>query len=309
MINKIFIKILNKLFKNYFNKKLLMIGTSHILNMRKNYKNISNLNEVDFKVFSQNGEDGIIDYLLFSLQIEKPKFIEIGVGDYYESNTRFLFERSSGDGLIIDIIDNLQKRVEKNIRLWRGNVKILNRKIDSENILATLKEFNFFDNIDLFSIDVDGIDYWILEKMPKKFCKLIVAEYNPYFGSNLEISVPNDKNFDRSKYHHSNLCFGASLKSIINLLDIKGFAFLGTNLFKNNAFFVNSDFKDNLFLEIPNNNELNSFTNASFRESRDINNKLNFIDPKDILNEIKKCKVVDLSSSENKVKKIEDLLN
>ena len=309
MINKIFIKILNKLFKNYFNKKLLMLGTSHILNMRKNYKNISNLNEVDFKVFSQNGEDGIIDYLLFSLQIEKPKFIEIGVGDYYESNTRFLFERSSGDGLIIDIIDNFQKRVEKNIRLWRGNVKILNRKIDSENILATLKEFNFFDNIDLFSIDVDSIDYWILEKMPKKFCKLIVAEYNPYFGSNLEISVPNDKNFDRSKYHHSNLCFGASLKSIINLLDRKGFVFLGTNLFKNNAFFVNSDFKDNLFLEIPNNNELNSFTNASFRESRDINNKLNFIDPKDILNEIKKCKVVDLSSSENKVKKIEDLLN
>ena len=309
MINKIFIKILNKFFKNYFDKKLLMLGTSHILNMRKNYKNISNLNEVDFKVFSQNGEDGIIDYLLFSLQIEKPKFIEIGVGDYYESNTRFLFERSSGDGLIIDIIDNLQKRVEKNIRLWRGNLKILNRKIDSENILATLKEFNFFDNIDLFSIDVDGIDYWILEKMPKKFCKLIVAEYNPYFGSNLEISVPNDKNFDRSKYHHSNLCFGASLKSIINLLDRKGFVFLGTNLFKNNAFFVNSDFKDNLFLEIPNNNELNSFTNASFRESRDINNKLNFIDPKDILNEIKKCKVVDLSSSENKVKKIEDLLN
>ena len=309
MINKIFIKILNKLFKNYFNKKLLMIGTSHILNMRKNYKNISNLNEVDFKVFSQNGEDGIIDYLLFSLQIEKPKFIEIGVGDYYESNTRFLFERSSGDGLIIDIIDNFQKRVEKNIRLWRGNLKILNRKIDSENILATLKEFNFFDNIDLFSIDVDGIDYWILEKMPKKFCKLIVAEYNPYFGSNLEISVPNDKNFDRSKYHHSNLCFGASLKSIINLLDRKGFVFLGTNLFKNNAFFVNSDFKDNLFLEIPNNNELNSFTNASFRESRDINNKLNFIDPKDILNEIKKCDVVDLSNNEHKVKKIENLLS
>ena len=309
MINKIFIKILNKLFKNYFDKKLLMLGTSHILNMRKNYKNISNLNEVDFKVFSQNGEDGIIDYLLFSLQIEKAKFIEIGVGDYYESNTRFLFERSSGDGLIIDIIANFKKRAEKNIRLWRGNLKILNRKIDSENILATLKEFNFFDNIDLFSIDVDSIDYWILEKMPKKFCKLIVAEYNPYFGSNLEISVPNDKNFDRSKYHHSNLCFGASLKSIINLLDRKGFIFLGTNLFKNNAFFVNSDFKDNLFLEIPNNNELNSFTNASFRESRDINDKLTFIDPKNILNEIKKCKVVDLSSSENKVKKIEDLLN
>ena len=55
-----------------------MIGTSHILSMRKNYPNIKNLNELDYKVYSQNGEDGIIDYLLFQLNIEKPRFIEIG---------------------------------------------------------------------------------------------------------------------------------------------------------------------------------------------------------------------------------------
>ena len=50
--------------------------------------------EVDYKIFSQNGEDGIIDYLIYNLNLEKPTFLEIGVGDYAESNTRFLFERS-----------------------------------------------------------------------------------------------------------------------------------------------------------------------------------------------------------------------
>ena len=72
----------NLLFQKYQNRKLFMIGLSHILLMRKNYKDISKLHDVDYKIFSQNGEDGILDYLLYQLQIEKPKFIEIGVGDY-----------------------------------------------------------------------------------------------------------------------------------------------------------------------------------------------------------------------------------
>ena len=61
---------------------------------------IRNINDLDYKIFSQNGEDGIIDYLLHALKIDKPKFVEIGVGDYSECNTRFLFERTSPKGLI-----------------------------------------------------------------------------------------------------------------------------------------------------------------------------------------------------------------
>ena len=101
-----------------------MIGQSHILNIRKNYKNVKSLNDVDFKVFSQNGEDGILDYLLFKLNIEKPKFLEIGVGDYSEANTRFIFDRCSPKGTIIDCNENFEKKVKKNIKLWRGELKI-----------------------------------------------------------------------------------------------------------------------------------------------------------------------------------------
>ena len=57
---------------------------------------------------------------------------------------------------------------------------------------------NFDNNLDIFSLDVDGIDYWILEVLPEKLSKIVVLEYNPIFGSNLEVTIPNLKNFDRN---------------------------------------------------------------------------------------------------------------
>ena len=51
----------------------------HILNLRNKYSKIRNINDLDYKIFSQNGEDGIIDYLLHALKIDKPKFVETSV--------------------------------------------------------------------------------------------------------------------------------------------------------------------------------------------------------------------------------------
>ena len=68
-----------------------MIGHSHIINARKNYKYIQELDEIDYKIFSQNGEDGIIDYLLFKLNFKKPKFLEIELA-IIEANTRFILK-------------------------------------------------------------------------------------------------------------------------------------------------------------------------------------------------------------------------
>ena len=72
-----------------------MLGLSHILNIRKNYDSISLISDVDYKIYSQFGEDGIIDFILRKLNIEKPKFVEIGVGDYTECNSRFFLSQNS----------------------------------------------------------------------------------------------------------------------------------------------------------------------------------------------------------------------
>ena len=288
-------------------RKIFLIGTSHCSSMRPNYSNVKDLNDLDYKVFSQAGEDGIIDYLLYSLNIKKPKFIEIGVGDYRESNTRFVYERSSCKGLIVDVIENLEQKVKGNINFWKGDLKVVEKEIDSENIIETLNENNFSKDIDLFSLDIDGIDYWVLEKLPNEFSKIIVVEYNAIFGDKLMVSVPNIKGFQRHKYHYSYLCFGASLNALINLLNKKGYIFLGTNLLRTNAFFVLKKFKDKINLDLSNTNQLNKHVDSHIRESRNKKGRLNYLSGKNRLKEIENCEVVDLSDPEEQLVKIKDI--
>ena len=302
-------KFFHQIFKKYKDKKIFMIGNSHILNARRNYESIENLSDLDYQIFSQNGEDGILDYLLYQLEIQKPKFLEIGVGDYSECNTRFIFERCSSKGTIIDSLNNLEEKVKKNVLLWKGELNIINKNINSENILKILNEYDTLKQLDLFSLDIDGIDYWILEKMPQNFSKIAILEYNPLFGAELEITVPNIDNFNRTQYHYSNLCFGMSIKAAIEIMEKKNFYFVGTNLFKNNAFFVSksypkNEFFQNLIIEDP-----TYSANATFRESRDIKGNLNYLSGKKKIQEISECEVVELVDSDYKKIKIKDLFN
>ena len=275
--------------------------------MRNNYQNIKNINDLDYKIYSQFGEDGIIDYLIKSLNIISPKFVEIGVGDYSECNTRFLFETAQPKGLIIDCIENFKKEVSKNISLWKGDLKILNEKINSKNINQILEMEGFTSEIDIFSLDIDGVDYWILEKLPPNFSKIVIVEYNSIFGPDLEVSVPNINDFDRSNYHHSNLCFGASLKAMISLLEKKGFVFLGSTRSKVNAFFVLKTEIDKINLNIPNTDDLSFYTNSNITESRNVDGQLNYLSGKDKLTEISECELINLN--DNNLKKIKEIYN
>jgi len=306
MINRILNLVSSFIFKRN-TSVIFQIGSSHFALMREKYSKIKDLNELDYKVYSQAGEDGIIDYLLYSLKIKKPKFVEIGVGDYRESNTRFVFEKTSCQGLIIDVVDNLEKKVRDNIKFWKGDLAVVEKEINSENIIETLNKENFYKDIDFFSIDIDGIDYWVLEKLPNEFSKIIVAEYNANFGDKLKVSVPNIQGFQRKKYHYSHLCFGASIKALTDLLDKKGYTFLGSNLFRTNAFFILKKFRDKISIDLSNVHQLDRHVDSHIRESRDQNGKLNFLAGKSRIKEIENCEVIDLFNSEKKLVKLKDI--
>jgi len=188
MIN--FIKnFLSEIISRSNDRNIFAIGSSHFSIMRQYYSEIKNLSDADYKVFSQTGEDGIIDYLLYSLNIKVPKFVEIGVGDYRESNTRYIFQKNCSRGLIVDKNKNLEKKVSKIVKLWKGDLTIIETAVTSENILHILNSNDFDNNLDVFSLDVDGIDYWILEVLPEKLSKIVILEYNPVFGTNLEVTI------------------------------------------------------------------------------------------------------------------------
>ena len=281
-------------FQNYLRKKTFMLGHSHILNMRNKYDDITSMSDVDFKVYSQHGEDGIIDYLLKKLFIEKPIFVEIGVGNFTECNTRFLFEIRSAKGLVLDCLKNLKKEISKNLKLWKGDLEIVETHVHSENITEILKRYNFNNNIDLFSLDVDGIDYWILKSLPSDFSKIAVIEYNPIFGHIHEITVPNFKDFNRSSYHHSNLCFGMSLKALINIMEEKNFYFLGSNLRRNNAFFISKKYEKERYFPNLKVSDISENVNCNVRESRGLNGELTYLSSINRVKEIKDCEIIDL---------------
>lgn len=310
MIYKILINIFFRT-KNFLkNKILILLGMNLILKSRSFYDSASLLEDVEIKIFSQNGEDGIIDYLVKKLEIKKPNFIEIGIQDYSESNTRFLYEQYYSSGLVIDSQINLRENVLiSGLNLWKGDLRIVEKFVSSKNIKEVILE-NCDFNVDIFSIDIDGIDYWVLNNLPDTIKpKIIIVEYNSIFGHDLEVTVPDIDNFSRDSYHFSNLCYGASLKAYVNLMKFKGYYFLGVNRLRNNAFFISNNYSKETYFPNIKKLSMEECTNSLFRESRSLDGNLNYLSAKDRKKQIYECELIDLSKNIFSKIRFKDLLN
>jgi len=303
MIKKIVRKIVNRLFERKLDDIKIQKGLLFEKFLEKNLKEISNIEETYFKIFSQDTEDGIIQYLLKSLSIKDVKFVEIGTQDYSESNTRYLFETMRCEGLIIDPYPELEKKIKKFIRTWKNDIKIHNDYIDEDSINDVLKKFSFEDKVDFFSIDIDGIDYWVLKKLKPKMAKIFVLEYNPFFGLKKNICAPNIKKFERFNHHYTGFCWGASLHTYIELMKDKGFTFIGTNRLNCNAFFILDELVDKISLTIPDQNDLSKYVKSNIKVLKNSSGKL--VGLSGLKDEIKNVEVYDLFKK--KVIKFEEI--
>tara|TARA_B100000795_G_scaffold267097_1_gene251339 strand:- start:1605 stop:2552 length:948 start_codon:yes stop_codon:yes gene_type:complete len=283
------------------------LGLNNLLIKSEKYNDITRLEQSECKVFSQNGEDGILNYIITMLGIVKPNFIEIGVGTYIEANTRFIYDRFYPKGIIIDAEKKLANKVFSNVNSWKGDLRVIEEKISTRNINEIISK-NCDFNVDIFSLDIDSIDYWIIDKLKPNISKIFVAEYNSVFGSSLEITVPNLDNFDRKKYHYSHLCYGMSLKALINIMIKKNYYFIGTNNLRNNAFFVSNDFPISKYFKKLEIEKLNYHVDSNLRESRDTLGNLNHLSGEKRLKEIHDCEVIDISTNINKKVKIKDII-
>lgn len=287
--------------KNFLNFNKRQLGEIQIELSKKKYNQISNIREAELKIFSQFGEDGIIDYLLYKLKLNsKIKFIEIGTGDYEEANTRFLCESRICSGLLIDKIKDL-KFVQKRDFFWKNDLYFCQKTITPSNISSVINSYGFKNDCNLLSIDIDGNDFWVLKNIELSHVDIVVAEYNPLFGSNLSLTVPQDDNFDRNRF--KKIFYGASLTAIIELMESKGFMFVGANSACNNAFFINKNKKEffsNLKVE-----ELKEYTKFTFREIKENSYKENQIS--NLIDKIEDFEIYDLNKK--KTFKIKELKN
>lgn len=276
------------------NLKFLM-GQAAVISSRSNFQNFKNLWDAEIKVFSQWGEDGILDFLCEKIDISKPSIIEIGAGNFMECNSRFISEFRNANVIAVDGRDDLVKVVKSSPLYWKSNLIPIVEWITPDNINSIMdlgKEK--FGKIDIFSLDLDGNDYWILQDVIFSDVAIAVIEFNPIFGASLKVTVPRNDAFDRYKAHYSGLYYGASLQAIIDLMIIKGFEFIGTNRVGNNAFFVKSKFSNKFSFDVK--SDYSKYTDWRIRDSRGLNGELTYLDGSERLKAIKDLYLLDLDT-------------
>jgi hypothetical protein len=231
------------------------------------------LRDAEFRVFSQFGEDGILQYLIHACGVTEESFVEFGVEDYTEANTRYLLVQHNWRGLVMDGSEANVARIRSDAIYWRHDLTAVAAFIDRDNIDALIRDHGFAGDIGVLSVDIDGNDYWVWERIDCVRPVIVVAEYNALFGPRRAVTVPYDPGFQRGKAHYSHLYWGVSLKALCVLAERKGYRFVGCNSNGNNAFFVRADRVG----ELPTPTAEEGFVQSRFRESRDPQGRLTFV--------------------------------
>lgn len=241
-------------------------------------KESKRLSDYEFKIFSQWGEDGIIQRLIKMIAIESKTFIEFGVEDFSESNCRYLLMKDNWSGFVIDgSADNIS-RLRQSHFYWKYDLNAIDAFVTRDNINDLLARSGFGKNIGILSIDIDGNDYWVWEAINAASPAVTILEYNARFGADRAVTVPYKADFIRRKEHHSNIYYGASLAALCVLGNRKGYAFVGCNSAGNNAFFVRRDLKP---IEMDELSPKQGFVPVKFREARAQNGSLSFLTHKE----------------------------
>jgi len=285
-------RIYKKLYQkfNYDIHKVLVLNAKILSEINNKKENIESLDEVEFQVFSQRGEDGIIQYIINKIDIPNKIFVEFGVETYTESNTRFLLINNNWSGLVIDGNEKNIKFIKSDFIHWKYDLTAVNSFITKDNINQLISNYTKIEDIGLLSIDIDGNDYFVFEAIDCIKPRVVVCEYNSIFGPEKKLSIPYEENFVRSNAHFSELYFGASLNAFCHLAEKKGYDFIGTTKAGVNAYFVRKDISSP-FKKF---NSLNGYNESGNRDSRDSKGNLTFLRHKKRLDNIKEMKLVDV---------------
>jgi hypothetical protein len=271
----------------------VLVAQSLIQNLRR-MDMLDDLDDAEFKVFSQWGEDGIIQYLISRIAVENKIFVEFGVQDYSESNTRFLMVNDNWTGLVIDSSLESIKHIRSQEYYWKHDLTAVCDFVTVDNINDLIKNAGITGSIGILSIDIDGNDYWVWNAISAVSPQIVIVEYNSSFGNEYAVTIPYQPDFSREKAHFSHLYWGASLPAFCSLASYKGYIYVGSNSAGSNAFFVRKDSAEN----IKECDFHKHFKQSKFRDSRDENGNFSFTSNQNKLEMIKNMYLLDIDSKQ-----------
>lgn len=188
------------------------------------------INFFEKKIHSQNGEDGILEFIFDFIGTTNKFFVEIGVEENLECNTRWLQEKG-WRGIMVDGFAN-SSLIKKEF-------------VTAENINDILKKYSVPNSFDLLSLDVDYNTYWVWKAINDFHPRVITIEYNATIPVNESLAVEYDPlgKWDGTNY------FGASLLALKKLGDSRGYTLVGCDSIGVNAFFIKNEFVEDKIKE------------------------------------------------------------
>jgi hypothetical protein len=188
-----------------------------------------------FSFSSQNDEDGLVLAIFKRIGATNRKFVELGCG-MNGGNSGFLASELGWHGLMVDARDDAIRKIV--VRFTGHLVTARHQRLTREDVNAFITESGFGGELDLLSIDIDGVDYWVWEALTACSPRLVALEYNWLFGAERAVTVPYSAEFDvnavgNRSYH------GASLAALVHLGRRKGYRLIASE--RVNAFFLRND--------------------------------------------------------------------
>jgi len=198
-----------------------------------NYNNINKHEKILSK--SENGEDGMLKYIIDKIGINNKYYVEYGGWDgTASSNTHYFREHENWNGLLLEADNNKINNISIE---ERKRINIQHEFVTQENINYLFQKYNVPKEFDILSIDIDSYDYYTWKGLTEFIPNIIIVEYNPGLPNNIPLVVNKNSNTNHGERGY----FGANLLAYFLLAQEKGYKFVTTVRW--NAIFV----KDNLF--------------------------------------------------------------
>ncbi len=210
------------------------------------YDDTRSLSRFDARVYSQNGEDGIIAEIFRRIGATNRVFAECAPGDGSENNTRYLLTQG-WTGLWVEGDPKHAQAISRDFAklLKEGKLRFQQERVTAQNVEALLERASLPAEFDLLSIDLDRNDYWVWQGIQRFRPRVVAIEYNAIFPPGCEWVVEYDP---QAGWDGSSNC-GASLTALELLGARKGYKLVACSLSGVNAFFVREDLVGNLFCD------------------------------------------------------------
>jgi hypothetical protein len=197
---------------------------------------VCDLTRFEQRVFSQNGEDGVIAELLARVGVSSRWFVEFGIGPGVEGNCVLLADVFGWSGLFLESDDDDFRALEQKYAT-NERVRTIRAAVTPDNVNDLLGSNGAPHDIDVLSIDIDGHDYWVWRAIRSFTPRVVVIEYNSSLDPDSQLVKP----LEASEPWDGTTYYGASLGALCAVANDQGYTFVYTDLCGVNAFFVRDD--------------------------------------------------------------------